>query len=50
MDAGAIAEFDAPANLFMKDGIFRGMCERSSISLDDILFARKERGDYGYES
>ncbi|KAG2341335.1 ABC transporter [Suillus weaverae] len=42
MDAGTIAEFDTPVNLFaMPDGIFRGMCERSSIILDDILSASK---------
>ncbi|OAX32924.1 hypothetical protein K503DRAFT_804804 [Rhizopogon vinicolor AM-OR11-026] len=42
MDAGTIAEFDTPANLFsMSDGIFCGMCERSSITLDDILLASK---------
>lgn len=40
MDAGTIAEFDTPVNLFaMRDSIFRGMCERSSITLDDILSA-----------
>lgn len=45
MDAGTIAEFDTPAKLYMRqDGIFRGMCERSSISLDDIAFAAKVRG------
>ncbi|KAH8100094.1 P-loop containing nucleoside triphosphate hydrolase protein [Cristinia sonorae] len=44
MDAGTIAEFDTPANLFnISNGIFRGMCDRSSISLDDILWAAKER-------
>lgn len=32
-----IQEFDTPVNLFNKpDGIFRGMCERSDISLADI--------------
>ncbi|KAI0073467.1 ABC protein [Panus rudis PR-1116 ss-1] len=37
MDAGTVAEFDSPLNLFMKeDSIFRGMCERSNISLEDI--------------
>ncbi|KAL4073127.1 P-loop containing nucleoside triphosphate hydrolase protein, partial [Scleroderma yunnanense] len=40
LDAGAIAEFDKPANLFaIPNGIFRGMCETSSISLDDIMSA-----------
>ncbi|KAG2147648.1 hypothetical protein DEU56DRAFT_730892, partial [Suillus clintonianus] len=42
MDAGTIAEFDTPVNLFaMPDNIFRGMCERSSIALEDILSASK---------
>jgi len=37
MDAGRIAEFDTPTRLFdMEDGIFRGMCDRSKISLEDI--------------
>ncbi|KAF7327422.1 ABC transporter protein [Mycena kentingensis (nom. inval.)] len=44
MDAGRIAELDTPANLWqIPDGIFRGMCDHSSISLDDIKFARKAR-------
>ncbi|KAL1740116.1 P-loop containing nucleoside triphosphate hydrolase protein [Schizophyllum fasciatum] len=44
MDAGQIAEFDSPAALFEKqDGIFRSMCERSSITLDDIKMAAKSR-------
>ncbi|KAF8907317.1 ABC transporter [Gymnopilus junonius] len=42
LDAGQIAEFDTPARLYEKqDGIFRGMCERSSITLDDIKLAAK---------
>uniref|UniRef100_A0A8H7Y0W3 ABC transporter n=1 Tax=Psilocybe cubensis TaxID=181762 RepID=A0A8H7Y0W3_PSICU len=42
LDAGQIAEFDTPANLYEKpDGIFRGMCERSSITIDDIKLASK---------
>jgi len=37
MDSGNIAEFDTPLNLYLKhDGLFRGMCERSNISIDDI--------------
>ncbi|KAI6099708.1 ABC transporter [Pisolithus sp. B1] len=37
LDAGAIAEFDTPVNLYsIPNGIFRGMCERSSISFDDL--------------
>ncbi|KAJ7510425.1 ABC transporter [Mycena galericulata] len=46
MDAGQIAEFDTPASLFLKqDGIFRGMCDKSSISLDDIKMAAKTRAE-----
>ncbi|TFK72957.1 ABC transporter [Pluteus cervinus] len=42
LDAGRIAEFDAPERLYTQsDSIFRGMCDRSSITLDDIRFARK---------
>ena len=44
MDAGRIVEFDTPTRLFdMEDGIFRGMCDRSKISLDDIGRAAKPR-------
>jgi len=44
LDAGQIAEFDTPANLFaISDGIFRGMCERSAITLDDIKLAAKAK-------
>ena len=46
MDAGRIAEFDTPTRLFhMGDGIFRGMCDRSNISLEDIRRAAKLRED-----
>ncbi|KAG1831205.1 ABC transporter [Suillus subalutaceus] len=42
MDAGMIAEFDTPVNLFaMPDSIFHGMCQQSSITLDDVLSASK---------
>jgi hypothetical protein len=42
IDAGKIAEFDTPTQLYaMTDGIFRGMCDRSSISLEDIRRAAK---------
>ncbi|KAJ7056631.1 ABC transporter [Mycena amicta] len=44
MDAGNIAEFDTPANLYqIPNGIFRGMCDHSSISLDEIRLSRKVR-------
>ena len=43
LDNGKIAEFGVPEDLYGQDGIFRGMCERSSISLEDIRRAGKER-------
>ncbi|THV02862.1 ABC transporter [Dendrothele bispora CBS 962.96] len=45
LDAGQIAEFDTPARLFEQNGIFKGMCDRSSITLDDIRLATKIRMD-----
>ncbi|KAF9237599.1 ABC protein [Melanogaster broomeanus] len=36
LDAGQVAEFDTPYNLYQRGGLFRGMCERSNISLTDI--------------
>ncbi|KAG1750701.1 ABC protein [Suillus lakei] len=42
LDAGLVAEFDTPSNLFKrKGGVFRGMCERSNISLTDIDMSRQ---------
>ena len=44
MDDGKVAEFDAPETLFAKeDSIFRSMCDRSRIGLEDIRAARKAR-------
>ena len=46
MDAGNIAEFDTPENLYQlgpTEGIFRGMCDRSAISLEDIVYAARTR-------
>ena len=43
LDNGKIVEFGVPEDLYGQDGIFRGMCERSSISLEDIRRAGKER-------
>ena len=43
LDNGKIAEFGVPEDLYAQDGIFRGMCERSSITLEDIRSAGKER-------
>ncbi|KAF9046870.1 ABC transporter [Hymenopellis radicata] len=46
LDAGEIAEFDTPSRLFERShGIFRGMCDRSSITLDDIKLASKLKED-----
>ncbi|KAI0661576.1 ABC protein [Cubamyces menziesii] len=43
MEDGNIAEFDTPQNLFNRhDGIFRGMCERSGITLDEIERSRSK--------
>ncbi|OJJ79082.1 uncharacterized protein ASPGLDRAFT_137585 [Aspergillus glaucus CBS 516.65] len=37
MDQGRIAEMDTPLNLWDKaDGIFRGMCDKSGITRQDI--------------
>ncbi|KAG8950683.1 hypothetical protein FRC04_007308 [Tulasnella sp. 424] len=42
MDAGRVAEFDTPLNLYNKaDGIFRSMCERSGITEKDLRAARE---------
>lgn len=44
LDAGQIAEFDTPSNLYQQaGGIFRGMCEQSSITWDDIRLAVKAK-------
>lgn len=43
MDDGNMAEFDTPDALYAENGIFRAMCEHSSITLEDIRRARKER-------
>ncbi|KAF9528448.1 ABC transporter [Crepidotus variabilis] len=42
LDAGRVAEFDTPETLFRKpSSIFREMCNRSSITLEDIIAARR---------
>ncbi|PBL03741.1 ABC protein [Armillaria gallica] len=42
LEEGRVAEFDSPSNLFLRDdGIFRGLCDRSNISFDDIELASK---------
>ncbi|PHH53173.1 ATP-binding cassette sub-family C member 11 [Ceratocystis fimbriata CBS 114723] len=43
MDRGQIAQLDTPLNLWKdEDGIFRSMCERSGIRLEDIRRDSKE--------
>ncbi|EQB43782.1 ABC transporter [Colletotrichum gloeosporioides Cg-14] len=45
MDAGRIAELDTPLALWQcEGGIFRGMCDRSGIRLEDIRGASEEMG------
>ncbi|KAL0943794.1 ABC transporter family protein [Colletotrichum truncatum] len=45
MDAGRIAELDTPLALWQREGgIFRGMCDRSGIRLEDIRGASEEMG------
>lgn len=44
MEQGTIAEFDAPEVLYAKPGgLFRSMCDRSSITSEDIKAAVKTR-------
>ncbi|KAF4965895.1 hypothetical protein FSARC_6365 [Fusarium sarcochroum] len=45
MDAGRIAELDTPMELWKRGGIFRSMCDRSGIRVEDIHGAREEMGD-----
>ena len=42
MDAGRIAELDTPLELWKQGGIFRSMCDRSGIRLEDIKGARED--------
>lgn len=43
MDAGQLQDFASPLELFDKeDSIFRGMCDRSSITRNEILRAQQE--------
>ncbi len=48
MDAGKVAEFDSPLDLFDKeDSIFRSLCNEANLSRQDILKIRsgvQERG------
>jgi ABC-type multidrug transport system fused ATPase/permease subunit len=49
MDAGEIEDFDTPLNLYDKGGLFHTMCERSHITREEIIRARKEERDIGEE-
>jgi hypothetical protein len=41
MDAGRVAEFDTPLNLFDRtDSIFRSLCDEANLSRQDILKIR----------
>jgi ABC-type multidrug transport system fused ATPase/permease subunit len=47
MDKGKIAEMGPPLDLWkMEDGIFRGMCDRSGIRVEDIQGAKDELAGY----
>jgi ABC-type multidrug transport system fused ATPase/permease subunit len=43
MSDGQVAEFDTPENLFLKNGIFTEMAQKSSITLEDIKAAASLR-------
>ncbi|EIN03766.1 ABC protein [Punctularia strigosozonata HHB-11173 SS5] len=44
MDQGQIAELDTPMNLFLKkDSIFRGMCDGSNITMEEMERAEAQR-------
>lgn len=41
MDAGRVAEFDTPLNLFDRsDSIFRSLCDEANLSRQDIVKIR----------
>lgn len=41
MDEGNIAEFNVPLRLYDSDGIFKGMCNQSGITRDEIVRASR---------
>ncbi|KAG6332162.1 hypothetical protein ID866_6928 [Astraeus odoratus] len=43
MDAGVVAEFDTPYNLYQQGKLFRDMCEKSNITARDIETSINER-------
>ena len=48
MDAGNVAELDAPINLYDQGGVFRSMCDRSGIRRED--FFNSTEANFGAES
>jgi ATP-binding cassette, subfamily C (CFTR/MRP), member 1 len=41
MDAGKVAEYDTPLNLFdREDSIFRSLCDEANLSRQDIVRIR----------
>ncbi|KAK8218735.1 ABC transporter [Phyllosticta capitalensis] len=44
MDKGSIAELGTPLELYDQGGIFRGMCDRSSILRDEVIEAATDGG------
>jgi hypothetical protein len=48
MDAGNVAELDAPINLYDRGGVFRSMCDRSGIRREDFFDSAEAR--YAAES
>jgi ATP-binding cassette subfamily C (CFTR/MRP) protein 1 len=40
MDAGKVAEYDSPLNLFDAKGIFRSLCDEALLSREDIVRIR----------
>ena len=42
MDQGRIVELDTPLNLWEEGGIFRGMCDKSGIRIEDFERYKKE--------
>ncbi|CAI4211328.1 unnamed protein product [Parascedosporium putredinis] len=49
MDSGRIAELGTPLELWHQGGIFKGMCERSGIRLDDLRGAVRELNAPGHD-
>jgi ABC-type multidrug transport system fused ATPase/permease subunit len=42
MDEGNVVEFDGPLKLFDRGGLFRGMCDQSGISREEIVRASRQ--------